>query len=37
MAGFEGKRISTPLAAAQFRSGQAILILFNSRKQSVRK
>ena len=37
MAGFEGKRINTPGAVAQFRSGQAILIFFNSRKQSVRK
>ena len=37
MEGAEGERISTPLAVAYFRSGQAVLIFFNSRRQSVRK
>ena len=35
MAGFEGKRISTPLPVEYFRFGQVILILINSRRQSV--
>ena len=35
--GFEGERISTPLAVEYFRAGQAVLILTSSRKQSLRK
>ena len=37
MEGFEGERISTPVAVAYFRSGQASLIFFNSRRHFVRK
>ena len=37
IAGVEGERISTPLAVAYFRSGQAVLIFFNSRRHSLRK
>ena len=36
-AGLEGQRINTPASTAKIRPGQAILIFFNSRRQSVRK